>query len=82
MAKYEDFLDLLSEKEAASYLRLSNPRTLAVWRSTKRYGLPFVKLGRSVFYRKRDLASFVAARFVEPAPSLRAESAEVNRSSR
>jgi hypothetical protein len=69
MAKYEDFLDLLTEKEAAVYLHLTNPRTLTVWRSTGRYGIPYVKLGRIVMYRKQDLADFLESCFIK-VPSL------------
>ncbi|WP_425914149.1 helix-turn-helix domain-containing protein [Pseudomonas sp. GWSMS-1] len=36
--------------------------TLAVWRSCGRYGLPFIKAGRSVKYRISDLAQFIANR--------------------
>lgn len=36
--------------------------TLAVWRSTGRYNLPFLKVGRLVRYRVSDLAEFLARR--------------------
>ena len=36
--------------------------TLAVWRSTGRYGLKFVKVGGRVCYRVGDLLAFVEAR--------------------
>ncbi len=36
--------DLLSREEAAAYLGVA-VQTLAIWKSTKRYGLPFVKIG-------------------------------------
>lgn len=49
MPKYEDD-DLLSEKEAAADLGVK-PHTLAVWRSNKRYDLPYLKIGRLVKYR-------------------------------
>jgi predicted DNA-binding transcriptional regulator AlpA len=39
--------------------------TLAVWRSTGRYRLPFIKIGRSVRYRVSDLAEFMARRTAE-----------------
>jgi hypothetical protein len=35
-------------------------QTLAVWRATKRYPIPFLKLGRLVRYRKRDLDAYMA----------------------
>lgn len=55
---------LLTAKEAASILGLKNEKTLAVWRSTKRYDLPYVKYGRSVRYRLRDVLAFVEAHLV------------------
>lgn len=36
--------------------------TLAVWRCTKRYQLPFVKIGRKIFYRSEDVNAFVESR--------------------
>lgn len=50
--------DLLNAAEAAAYLRVK-PNTLAIWRSARRYDLPFVKLGRVVRYRKEDLRRFI-----------------------
>lgn len=46
--------DLLSEQEAAALLDTA-PGTLSVWRSTGRYNLPFLKVGRKVRYRRADL---------------------------
>ncbi len=51
----------ISDKQAAEVLGLK-PSTLAVWRSTGRYNLPFVKVGRLVRYRVSDLAAFLARR--------------------
>lgn len=53
--------ELLDEKQAADYLTVS-PGTLAVWRSTGRYNLPFVKVGRRVRYRIADLDAWLDAR--------------------
>jgi excisionase family DNA binding protein len=50
--------ELISADEAAKYLGVS-AGTLAVWRSTKRYFLPFVKVGHLVRYRPNDLSEFV-----------------------
>ena len=36
--------------------------TLAVWRSTGRYDLPYVKVGRKVMYRLEDIQSFIEKR--------------------
>jgi excisionase family DNA binding protein len=53
--------DLLDETEAAQYLTLS-PGTLSVWRSTGRYKIPFVKVGRRVRYRRSDLLAWLESR--------------------
>lgn len=50
--------DILNSAEAAEYLRVT-PHTLAIWRSEKRYDLPFSKVGRFVRYRKEDLRRFI-----------------------
>lgn len=50
--------DLLNSAEAAEYLRVT-PHTLAVWRSEKRYNLPFARVGRFVRYRREDLQRFI-----------------------
>ena len=55
---------LLNEKQAAEHLTVS-PGTLSVWRSTGRYNLPFVKVGRMVRYRLTDLDAWLEARFRE-----------------
>ena len=54
---------LVDEKQASEILGLA-PGTLSVWRCTKRYDLPFVKVGRSVKYRLSDLERFVESRTV------------------
>ncbi len=51
---------LLNERETAALLGVS-PGTLAVWRSTRRYPLKFVKIGRRVRYRPSDVEAFAAA---------------------
>lgn len=53
--------ELLDEKQAASLLHVT-PGTLAVWRSTGRYSLPFVKIGRNVRYRLSDLNAWLDSR--------------------
>jgi excisionase family DNA binding protein len=57
--RYES--NLLSRKEAAAYLGVSE-QTLAIWRSTGRYKLPVVKIGRLAKYRKSDLDDFIRRR--------------------
>jgi excisionase family DNA binding protein len=54
---------LLTRTEAAAYLGVSKG-TLEVWACTKRYALPYVKIGRLVKYRLCDLQAFVVARTV------------------
>jgi hypothetical protein len=49
----------LDDKAAAAYLGVQ-PQTLAVWRCTGRYGLPFEKIGRCVRYRQSALDAFRA----------------------
>ena len=53
----------LNSKEAAQVLGVSVD-TLAVWRCTKRYPLPYIKMGRKVFYRVSDLENFIESRTV------------------
>jgi hypothetical protein len=55
---------LLSEDEAARLLDVS-PGTLQVWRSTKRYDLPYIKVGRNVRYRLSDVNGFLCRRKVD-----------------
>lgn len=54
----------LTEKQAAVAIGVK-PSTLAVWRSTGRYNLPFLKVGRLVRYRVSDLADFLSKRTSE-----------------
>jgi len=55
--------DLLNSEEAASYLGVA-PNSLAVWRTTKRYSLPYIKVGRLVKYRQADLDTFIESRTI------------------
>lgn len=57
------FPNRLSVKEAASVLGVSES-TLAVWRCTKRYPLPYLKIGRKVFYRETDIQQFLENRLM------------------
>jgi len=54
---------LLTRKEAAKYLGVSEI-TLGLWKSTKRYNLPVVKMGRLAKYRYGDLLDFIDRRTV------------------
>jgi hypothetical protein len=51
---------LLDPGETAKRLHVVKG-TLAIWRHYKRKKLPFVKIGRKVFYRPQDLDAFIAA---------------------
>jgi excisionase family DNA binding protein len=53
--------DLLDDKAAADLLDVS-PGTLSVWRSTGRYNLPFLKVGRKVRYRRSALLAWLESR--------------------
>ncbi len=54
--------ELLDTNEASKFLGGISPTTLETWRSTKRYRLPYVKIGGRVFYRVSDLLAFVESR--------------------
>lgn len=54
----------VDDKQAAVALGIK-ASTLSVWRSTGRYNLPFMKVGRLVRYRLSDLAEFLARRTSE-----------------
>ena len=52
---------LLTTEQAAEFLGL-RPQTLALWRSSRRYELRFLKVGRLVRYRRADLESWLDRR--------------------
>lgn len=52
---------LMTPRDAAVYIGVKI-NTLAVWRMTNRYGLPFIKLGKIVRYRKTDLDIWIENR--------------------
>lgn len=54
----------IDDKQAAIVLG-AKASTLSVWRSTGRYNLPYMKVGRLVRYRLSDLAEFLARRTSE-----------------
>ena len=55
--------DLLTRQQAAEFLGVK-AQTLAVWATTKRYPLPYVRIGRKVKYRRADLERFIESRVV------------------
>lgn len=58
--------NLLTPTEAAAILGVS-VGTLQVWRCTKRYPLPFVKIGRKAMYQPEAIQAFIERRTVTPA---------------
>lgn len=52
----------MRDTEAAAEFLTIQPQTLRCWRANKRYGLPYVKVGRLVRYRLSDLEAFVERR--------------------
>lgn len=56
--------DLLNNDQAAAYIGVT-PRTLEVWRCTKRHQITFIKVGRLVKYRKSALDAFLNQQTVD-----------------
>lgn len=61
--KFQPSDPLLSTPEAAAYLGVTEG-TISVWRCTRRYPIPYIKIGRLVKYRKSALDAFLAQRTV------------------
>jgi len=55
--------NLFGNEAAAAYLGVT-PRTLEVWRCTKRHQIPYIKVGRLVKYRQSDLDTWLTAQTV------------------
>ena len=53
--------DLLDSAETSQLINVSQG-TLAVWRSTCRYNLPYIKVGRLVRYRRSDIEDWLDRR--------------------
>lgn len=62
----------IDDKQAADALGVK-ATTLAVWRSTGRYNLPYLKVGRLVKYRVSDLAEFLVRRTASHTGEVRAK---------
>jgi len=56
---------LLTPNQVAEILGV-DVETLNVWRTTRRYPLPYVKAGRLVRYRLHDLNQFIESRLESP----------------
>lgn len=52
---------LLTVDEVSALLNI-RPQTLAVWRCTRRYDLPFIKVGRLIRYRAADVEQWPQGR--------------------
>lgn len=57
----ENASSLLTRAQAAEYLAI-RPQTLAVWATTGRYRLPYVRIGTRAMYRIEDLQRFIESR--------------------
>ena len=49
---------LLTRKQAAELLHCKES-TLATWKSTKRYSLPYIKIGKNIRYKLSDIITFI-----------------------
>jgi excisionase family DNA binding protein len=56
---------LLTAVEAAALLRVK-PQTMAIWRSSHRHALPYIRVGSSIRYRLSDLQRWLQERTVTP----------------
>lgn len=54
---------LLNNNQAAAFIGVT-PRTLEVWRCTKRHSIPYIKVGRLVKYRQSSLENWLATRTI------------------
>lgn len=57
--------ELIPPEPAGKHLGDRSPATLQWWRTVGR-GPVYVKIGRKVFYRRRDLDAFIASGEVQP----------------
>lgn len=55
--------ELLTTAEAAVLLA-TTPATLNTWRCTRAVNVPYVRIGKNIRYRRRDLDAFVDAKTV------------------
>lgn len=52
-------LDMLTDTEGASSILAIPVATLIKWRSTGEVRIPYVRIGRQIKYRTRDLKAFI-----------------------
>lgn len=51
-------MELMTTKEAADYLKLSE-QTLRIWRCQKKIDLPYIRTGRYIRYDKKEVDIFL-----------------------
>lgn len=56
-------MKLITRAETAQILGIKES-TLAVWASTQRYGLDYIKIGKRVMYQMDDVLKFIESRRV------------------
>jgi helix-turn-helix protein len=61
--------ELLDNRQAADFIGVT-AGTLEVWRSEKRYQIPFLKVGGKVRYEVADLLTWLQSRKVKPQADL------------
>jgi len=52
---------IFTPPQTANYIGVTE-NTLSVWRCTKRYSIPYIKVGRLVKYRKSNLDTWLESR--------------------
>lgn len=52
---------LMTVSQAAEYLGVTT-NTLSTWRSRKRYGIPFIRVGGAIRYRREHLDKWIEQR--------------------
>jgi excisionase family DNA binding protein len=63
IVKQTPIAELLTPAQAAERMGLK-PQTLAVWRTSGRYGLPYIRAGRLIRYAAADVDAFLSSRRV------------------
>lgn len=58
-------VDTLTDTEGASTILSIPAATLIKWRSTGEVRIPFVRIGRQIKYRTRDLKAFIESSTVK-----------------
>lgn len=67
-----DPTNLLTDAQVAQMLGVST-KTLATWRSTGRYALPFLRIGARIRYRRQDVLAWLESRRIGAAAPAQGE---------